>query len=199
MKNEGLIITVICLCVTILMSAIIALVVSVTGGDGTNQLTRSMKEMDKEKRYRKSAEVTNDELFAIRYDMTAEETKEFIREQLKLTLDNSDIMTWDAGDYIDNELLKLKDVEGLTIWRNIQPSDGKNINMYVSHERLIEDPIEVMIYANEYEDGTVKFIVCHEVEGLAGQHIIFEMDEEGWYADRMACVIGGRIKREYND
>ena len=65
MKNEGLIITVICLCVTILMSAIIALVVSVTGGDGTNQLTRSMKEMDKEKRYRKSAEVTNDELLRL--------------------------------------------------------------------------------------------------------------------------------------
>lgn len=198
MKNKGLIIAIICLCVTILISTIIVSVVIINNTGSTNELARRQIEQDEEQKREETAP-TNDELFHMRYGMTAEETKEFIREQLKLTLDNSDIMTWDAGDYIDNELLKLKDVEGLTIWRNIQPSDGKNINMYVSHERLIEDPIEVMIYANEYEDGTVKFIVCHEVEGLGAPHIIFEMDEEGWYADRMAAVIGGSIYREYND
>ena len=148
----------------------------------TNKLAaRKIEEERKkeEEKIKKEKEIIDAEVaFESLYGMTSTEAKEEIDRQLKLTYQNSDIMAI-RGDYMyfAEELVKMNDIPGITIWRNISSEEEIGIR-----SKNILKP-DVKIY-KENLNGEWKFTVCHDAY-LKQVYLFFEYDEDGWYVDRM--------------
>lgn len=192
MKNKGLIIAIICLCVTILIATIVISVVIISNTSSINE--KAAKELEQEKIQQEMIKKEEEEkkpakeAFYEQYGVTVDEALIEIKEQLNMTYDNRSLMdiSW-LNVYYNDELMKMNEIEGLNLWRKVVSEDNPDSDyaIYVYPDQL-KDPW-LVVDAEEVE-GEYIFIVYQVVAQSTQKCIIFEYDENGWYADRMEIL-----------